>query len=379
MGFGLHGRRVVLGSLVFTAICLFGTFARGQDHKTKHALKREDAYLTSETAHNWFRGAVLVGINGKIEFEKGYGFADEEWKVRNSPGTRFRIASMTKQFTAACILLLQERGRLNVHDPISKYLTNLPEAWQPITIHQLLTHTSGIPEYTDASRMNELFRTGATPQQMIDLVADMPLQFKPGSKFSYTNTGYILLGMMIEKVSGESYAAFLDANIFGPLGMADSGYDEASEILSDRASGYDRKDGRLINADFIDMSVPYAAGGIYSTVEDLYRWNEGLANRKLLSAESLREMFQGYPETASLHGHYGYQGHYGYGVGVIERFDRTLYYHGGGVTGFSSYILRFPREHICIVVLSNDGLVQTWALADHIAADLFDQPSPPKK
>jgi D-alanyl-D-alanine carboxypeptidase len=379
MGSGPPGRRFVLASLVFAAIGFCAGFARGQNHKTRHTLKREDAYLASEAAHNWFRGAVLVGINGRIELEKGYGFADQEWKVPNSPATRFRIASMTKQFTAACILLLQERGRLNVHDPISKYLANLPAAWQSITIHQLLTHTSGIPDYTDAPGMNELFRTGATPQQMIDLVADTPLLFKPGSKFSYTNTGYILLGMTIEKLSGESYAAFLAANIFTPLGMADSGYDEASAILSRRASGYDRKDGQLINADFIDMSIPYAAGGIYSTVEDLYRWNEGLANGKLLSAESLREMFAEYPETASLHGHYGYQGHYGYGVGVIERFDRTLYYHGGGVTGFSSYILRFPSEHICIVVLSNDGLVQTWAIADHIAADLFDQPARPAR
>ncbi len=355
-------------SFVVVVVLSYSICAYCQQDKTKQAIERADAYLAAEAATNAFRGSILIGIDGKIAFEKGYGLADEEWGVRNTPATKFRIASMTKQFTAACILLLQERGRLSVHDPISKYLSDLPSAWQPITIHQLLTHTSGLPNYTSSPKIKELNRTGAVPKDMVALVMDEPLEFKPGSKFTYTNTGYILLGMIIEKVSGESYDAFLATNIFGPLRMVNSGYDKASDILNNRASGYQMKDGHLVNADFIDMSIPFSAGGIYSTVEDMYRWNEALANGKLLSAESLRQMFDEYPETAA------YASHYGYGVVITQRFGRTLYYHGGGVNGFASVIQRYSKEHTCIVVLSNVSNIKTWDVGDHIASDLFDQP-----
>lgn len=290
--------------------------------------------------------------------------------IRQQPN--FRIASLTKQFTAACILLLQERGRLNVRDPISKYLSGLPDAWRTITIHQLLTHTSGIPNYTSDPQFARIRRTGATASEMVALVAAKPLEFTPGTKWAYSNTGYILLGMTIEKTSGHSYADFLNRNIFGPLGMANSGYDQAEDIVKKRASGYEIKDGHIANADFIDMSVPYAAGGIYSTVEDMYRWNEALAHEgRLLSADSLKQMFTPYPEAA-------YQGqHYGYGVVISElKFGKLLYYHGGGVDGFSSSIQRYPKERVCIVVLTNVGSLKPWELGDHIASDLFSQPLP---
>ena len=334
--------------------------------------EKEDAYIRSETATHFFRGAVLVGINRKIAFEKAYGFGDEEWGVNNTVHTKFRIASLGKQFTAACILLLQERGRLNVHDPISRYMTGLPAAWQAITVHQLLTHTSGIPNYTSSPEIGKLDRTGATPKQMIELVADKPLDFAPGTNWSYSNTGYILLGMIIEKISGQSYADFLKTNIFEPLGMSDSGYDTARNIIKERASGYDMIDDHLANADFIDMSIPFSAGGIYSTVEDMFRWNEALTeNRKLLSSDSLKQMFTEYPEAV----HEGQ--HYGYGV-VISRlkFGKLLYYHGGGVEGFSSSIQRYPNDRVCIVVLSNLATYKPWELGDHIAADLFSHPLP---
>ncbi|MBV8052572.1 MAG: beta-lactamase family protein [Acidobacteriaceae bacterium] len=213
------------------------TNAFGQTDRTK-SLEGEDAYIRSEAATHFFRGAVLVGIDGKIVFEKAYGLGDEEWGADNTAHTKFRIASLSKQFTAACLLLLQERGRLNVRDPISQYLAGLPEVWRTITVHQLLTHTSGIPNYTSSSEIARINRTGATPQQMIELVAKKPLDFTPGTNWSYSNTGYILLGMIVEKVSGQAYADFLKTNIFQPLGMRDSGYDKANEILKERASGY---------------------------------------------------------------------------------------------------------------------------------------------
>src|SRR4029077_7965973 len=357
-------------SVLFGILILDPPSISCQEDRTKQVFEREDAYITAEAVTHSFRGVVLVGMAGKIIFEKGYGPADDEWDARNTPTTKFRIASLGKQFTAACILLLQERGRLNIHDSISRYLSGLPETWQPVTIHQLLTHTSGIPNYTNSPQIAKLNRTGATPQEMIALVADKPLDFKSGTKWSYTNTGYILLGMIIEKASGQPYNNVLKGNILDPLGMTNSGYDRATDILKERASGYRMKDGDLANADFIDMSVPYAAGDIYSTVEDMYRWNEALSESgKLLSADSLKQMFTEYPEAT----HEGQ--HYGYGV-VISRckFGRLLYYHGGGVEGFSSSIQRYPNDRVCIVVLSNLDSYKPWELGDHIASDLFSQP-----
>lgn len=347
----------------------------GRADETKKGFERVDEYITAETTQHSFRGDVLVGMNGTILFENAYGMANEEWDAANTKTTKFRIASLGKQFTAACILLLQERGRLNVHDPISRYISGLPEAWQSITIHQLLTHTSGIPNYTNSPEIARLNRTGATPQEMVALVRDKPLDFQPSTKWSYSNTGYILLGMIIEKASGQAYNDFLKRNVLDPLGMTNSGYDRATDIVKERASGYQIQDGRLENADFIDMSVPYAAGDIYSTVEDMYRWNEALAQAgKLLSAESLKQMFTEYPEATNLGQHYGY--------GVVisrQKFGKLLYYHGGGVEGFSSSIQRYPSERVCILVLSNLGTYKPWDLGDHIASELFHQPLPAQR
>jgi CubicO group peptidase (beta-lactamase class C family) len=313
-----------------------------------------------------------VGMDGKIVFEKAYGLANEEWEILNTPKTKFRIASLTKQFTAACVLILQQRGLLHVQEPISKYLGEVPPAWKAVTIHQLLTHTAGVPnpDYSGRQYAN-IQRTGATPNELIALVRNQPLDFTPGTRWNYSNTGYILLGMLVEKLSGQSYAEFLRSNIFQPLGMNDSGYDRETDILKSRASGYQIKDGHVANADFIDMSTPFSAGGIYSTVEDMYLWNEALADGKLLSTESLKQMFTEYPEAT----HEGQ--HYGYGV-VISRlkFGKLLYYHGGGVEGFSSSIQRYPQERICIVILSNLDESKPWELGDHIASDLFNQPLP---
>jgi len=274
MAFQLRSSGIALRALILCGV-IPAAITFGQTETSK-LFEKEDAYIRSEAATHFFRGAVLVGIDGKIVFEKAYGLGDEEWNAENTVHTKFRIASLSEQFTAACILLLQERGRLNVHDPISRYLSGLPPAWQPITIHQLLTHTSGIPNYTSSPEIAKIDRTGATPQQMIELVADKPLDFTPGANWSYSNSGYILLGMIVEKISGQSYADFLKTNILEPLGMRDSGYDRAKDILKERASGYEIIDGHIANADFIDMSVPFSAGGIYSTVEDMYRWNEAL-------------------------------------------------------------------------------------------------------
>src|SRR5579864_1106307 len=354
-------------------VSVTGLCSQAQTIDAKLVFAREDRYIAEEAVEHHFRGAVLAGMDGKIIFEKAYGPADEEWDVPNSLKSKFRIASLTKQFTATCVLLLQERGLLHVQDLVSKYLPDMPEAWKGVTIHQLLTHTSGVPNPDYGSKQSKnTDRIGATPGELVTLVAGQPLDFRPGTRWSYSNTGYMLLGMLIEKLSGQPYADFLKTNIFDPLSMTDSGYDRASKILKDRASGYNLENGRLTNADFIDMSVPFSAGGIYSTVEDLCRWNEALDHPgKLLSADSLRQMFTEYPEAT----HEGQ--HYGYGIVISrQKFGRLLYYHGGGVNGFSSVIQRYPKERLCLVVLSNLESYKPWELADHIAAGIFHLPMP---
>ena len=349
-------------------MCWCARDARCQDNPATRAIHRADSYISAQTAHRLFSGTVLIGIDGRIAFEKGYGLANAEWNIPNGPATKFRIASLTKQFTGACILLLQERGQLDVQDKISKYVSGLPESWQSITLHQLLTHTSGIPNYAEMPRVEqELNRTGATPREMVELAATKPLEFKPGTQLHYSNTGYVLLGMVIERISGMSYREFLQKNIFTPLGMRNSGYDNQTMILSNRASGYMVGNAGLTNADFIDMSIPFAAGSVYSTVEDLYLWNEALASPgKLLTARSLDQMFAVYPETTA----YGGQ-NYGYGVVITHRFGRLLYYHGGGVKGFDSSIQRYPAERSCSVVLENLDPSKPWYLSDHVASELF--------
>lgn len=360
--------QMLAAALLFATLC--PRSANSQNAAEQQALRKIDDDLLSLTGQGTFRGSVLIGIDGKVAFEKGYGYADEEWNALNSTETKFRIFSLTKQYTGACILLLQERGLLSVKDPASKYISDLPDAWHSITIHQLLTHTSGIPNYPDVSpRSTELERLGASPWQMLELVATKPLDFTPGTQLRYSNTGYILLGMIIEKVSEQTYAEFLKKNIFDHLGMENSGYDDQSVILKNRASGYTLRDGRVVNAPFGDMSYPFSAGGIYSTVEDMYRWNEALAEPgKVLTAHSLEQMFAVYPETAA------HDANYGYGVVIAHRFGRLLYYHAGGWYGFESVIQRYPKERLCIVVLENLDPTKPWDVADHIASTLLGEP-----
>src|SRR5580698_9862694 len=230
-----------------------------------------------------FMGAALVARDGKVLLSKGYGFANLEWGVANSPASKFRLGSITKQFTAACILLLEERGKLKVDDPVKKYMTDAPAAWDKVTIFNLLTHTSGIPSFTGFPDYSSTEAVPTTPEKLVARFRDKPLEFQPGEKWNYSNSGYVLLGYLIEKISGESYEKFVQENIFTPLGMKDSGYDSNSTIIPHRASGYSLGPNGPVNAGYINMTVPLSAGGLYSTTDDLLRWEQGLFSGKLLS------------------------------------------------------------------------------------------------
>jgi CubicO group peptidase (beta-lactamase class C family) len=294
-----------------------------------------------------FMGSVLVARGNQVLFSKGYGFANLEWRIPNDAATRFRIASITKQFTSAAILLLEERGNLTLDDPVKKFLPDAPAAWDKITLRHLLTHTSGIPDVLDTSEFAAILSIATTPEELVGRFCVLPLDFAPGSQFSYSNSGYILLCDLIEKISGASYADFLRENIFAPLGMNDSGYDSNSVVIPHRASGYVSLAGGFENAAFIHMSIPQGAGGLYSTTGDLLKWNQALFGGKILKPESLEKMTTPFRENYAL------------GLSVETAGGRKTIRHEGAINGFDTSLAYFPADQLTIAVLSNaevDGL-----------------------
>src|SRR5262245_57893612 len=274
-------------------------------------ISQADQYLNAMVKAGWFNGSVLVARDGKVIVSKGYGMASFELEVPNTPQTKFRLGSITKPFTAMAILLLEERGKLSLQDSICKYVADCPVGWQPITIHHLLSHTSGLAKHDKAGEYLKTAMMPMTVTQLIDSFKNKPADFKPGEKFDYNNNGYILLGYVIEKVSGQSYDAFLRENVFAPLGMTNSGYDQHEPILKNRAAGYlrpdDRVGGGLMNAVYIDQSQSFSAGALYATTEDLLRLDQALYGDKFLSTKTQEAMF------TPAFGEYGEAPRYGYG------------------------------------------------------------------
>jgi CubicO group peptidase (beta-lactamase class C family) len=318
--------------------------------------KQAQAAISAYSQADMFSGAVLVAVDGKPVLRQGVGLAERELGVANTPQTKYRIGSITKQFTATAILQLQEAGKLSIDDPISKYYADAPPAWSKVTLRHLLTHTSGIPTYTALPGFfDKEARQPHTPEELIKLTRDKPLEFEPGSKFAYDNSGYILLGYVVEKVSGQRYADYVQQHIFNPLGMTSSGYDDSDRLIPGRAAGYDRgPDGKLHNAAFLDMSVPYAAGSLYSTVDDMLTWDQAIYAAKLLKPESLKAMSTDYGNK------------YGFGFVVDQKWGQDRVWHNGGINGFTASFQRYPKARVTAVALNNQQSPAT----DKIAADL---------
>ena len=332
------------------------------------------AYLQACLANRYLMGSVLVARAGEVLLSAGYGLANLEHDVPNTPQTKFRIGSITKQFTAAAILQLQEQGLLEVHDSISTYLPDYPNGEQ-ITVHHLLNHTSGIPNYTELDNFEQTTKIKVTLDDLIARFSGEPLEFTPGERYRYTNSGYVILTKIIETVSSHSYADYLQHQILEPLKMVDSGYDRQEVILPHRASGYIFSGEAYQNADFVDMSWPSGAGGMYSTIEDLYKWEQGLYTDTVLSASSREMMFTPKVVVRAEEDGKGY--YHGYGGIICTHYERKLLYHGGGIDGFSTRIARYPDERISIIVLTNiDAAVATPVvpIANDLAAILFGEP-----
>jgi CubicO group peptidase (beta-lactamase class C family) len=318
-----------------------------------------DEYMNAAVRVDGFSGSILVARDGQPVINKGYGMANFELNVPNDPNTVFRLASITKQFTSTMIMMLQERGKLSANDPICKYFPECPQAWASVTIRNLLTHTSGIPNYTAFPDFAKVSVLPTSSAQMFAQLKDKPLESPPGEKYAYNNSGYFLLGSIIEKVSGKAYADFLQEDILTPLGMKNTGYDSPLAVIKNRASGYARQGGKINNAAYMDMTIPFAAGAMYSTTGDLLLWDQALYTEKLLSRKSFDEMFTPFKNG------------YGYGWGIGQRFDRQTISHGGNINGFATQITRFPADRVTIIVLSNVQGAPAGKIANDLSAIVF--------
>lgn len=315
-----------------------------------------DQVVQSYVAGHTFMGTVLVGRGNEVLFSKGYGSADLEWDIPNAPNTKFRLGSVTKQFTAAAILLLEERGKLSVNDLVKKYMPDAPAAWDKITIMNLLTHTSGIPNFTGFSDYPKLEPFRTTTAELVTRFRDKPLDFATGEKFSYSNSGFVLLTYILEKATGGTYEKFVQDNIFTPLGMKDSGVDSNSAVIHHRASGYVFAKDHFENAGFINMTVPQGAGALYSTTDDLFKWEQGLFGGKLLNAASLEKMTTPFKDN------------YAFGLMVRTANGHKMIEHGGGIEGFNTDLAYYPDDKLTVVVLSNVNGSAPGEIAGKLAA-----------
>lgn len=346
---------------------------KGQEYAGEKG-EQIDKLISAYAEGGNFNGSVLVAQKGEILFKKGFGFANMEWDIPNQADTKHRIASITKQFTAMLIVKLAAEGKLDLQENISTFLPDYPqEKADRIRIHHLLTHTSGIPDYGGFPNYRDFERKRHRPHEIVALFADLDLEFSPGERYQYSNSGYVLLGLIIEKITGKAYAQVLNEKILQPLNMKDTGYDSQWLILKNRANGYYKIWGKYRNTNYIDMSLPYAAGSMYSTVEDLFLWDKALRNTDFLP-EKYREMIFAKHIPATRGRHYGYGWFMGeMPQGSSQKYVKTIS-HGGGLDGFRTQITRMPEDSAVILLLNNTESARLYEMTAAIIGILHKQP-----
>lgn len=352
-------KTIILLSYILIGAVL-GLHAQTLDRQT---VKKIDALITDSLDAGGPGMTALVSINGEIVYDKAFGLADVELGVPMKTDYIFRIGSITKQFTAVAILQLAEEGKINLQDPITAYIEDYPTHGHTITIEHLLTHTSGIKSYTSmADFMSEQIRTDMTPEELIDVFDNEPMDFAPGEEFRYNNSGYFLLGYIIEKVSGMPYEEYIEEHIFKPLGMKNSFYGSASRIITGRAKGYEKDGDTLVNAAYLSMTLPYAAGSLLSTTHDLNTWTRAVMNGKLIREETLNQAHKSYVLNN------GGETNYGYGWSLRSILGSPTVEHGGGINGFLTNGIYLPEEKVFVAVLSNCTCYDPGRVSERIAA-----------
>lgn len=327
-----------------------------------------EEYVAPYVATQNFNGTILVAKGGVVLYENSFGFANADFAILNQSGTVYHIASVSKNFTAAAILMLEERGLLSTQDLLSKYIPDFTRA-KEITIHHLLTHTSGIPNVNDMKEYAEASRMSQTPESLIQLFKGSPLNFNPGDKYSYSNSNYNVLAYIIEKVSGKTFGDFLEAELLKPSGMLNTAHHQNTNlVIKNSAVGY-QSDGNfgLKKSDYLDWSSKTGNGSMYTTAHDLLKWDRALASGKALSKTSLEKMYTNHKANT------------GYGCFVKEHLKRKRVYMNGRSPGFTSYFARYPDDDVCIIVLANNYIPVATQMGMDIAAILFNEKYEPLK
>ncbi|MCW3119857.1 MAG: serine hydrolase [Chitinophagaceae bacterium] len=329
------------------ALTFLVSAAFGQQNDEHKLTSEFDRLLGEQFRSNETGAAVLVARKGKVIYKKAFGMANLELNMPMQEESIFKIGSITKQFTAIAILQLMEQGKLTLQDAITRFIPDYPMQGKTITIEHLLTHTSGIQDFTSIPDSVNRLAMDYTPKEMVDYFKNQPMRFAPGTKWEYSNSGYFLLGYIIEKITGNSYANYLEQNIFKPLGMTNSQYASDSRVIKNRVDGYIKSNQGFENAPYESMTHPYAAGAIQSTVEDLFKWNQAVHSYKLVKKETLDKALSRYKLTD------GKETAYGYGWRLGSVYDIPSIWHGGLVSGFISMETYLPREDVFVTVFSN--------------------------
>lgn len=316
-----------------------------------------DNYMQAQVKVNDFSGAVLVAQKGNIIYKKAFGMANREWNIPNTVNTKFRIGSVTKQFTAAAILQLAEQGKLTLEDKLSKYLPDFPKG-DSVTLHMLLNHTSGIKSFTSMPAFSTVEALPYAKDSVVAFFKNQPYDFSPGSQYKYNNSAYFLLGYIIEKVSGQTYSTYINQNLIARAGLPNTSVNQLDSILANRAAGYTRTSTGWENAKFISMEFPFSAGAIVSTVEDLYKWQNALFSGKIVTPASFTKM-----TTPNLN-------NYGYGFWIDSFQHHRRIWHDGSIPGFQSYLVRYPEDEVSIALISNNEMYN--GIPDALAAIAFN-------
>jgi CubicO group peptidase (beta-lactamase class C family) len=318
--------------------------------------------------------SVLVSQNGDIIYQKGFGYADIEKKIPVTPDTKFKIGSISKQFTAVAILKLQEENKIKIADKLSKYIPDFPRG-NEVTIYQLLTHTSGIHDYSVQPNLD--MTKPITHQALLDIIKKLPYDFNPGERYLYNNSGFVILGYIVAQLSGKTLSEYLNETFFKPLGMTNSGIYETNIVLNNEAQGYSMNGEKVKKADFQEMSWALGVGNIYSTTKDLYKWNEAIFSGKLLSNATLKKAFT---QTVL---NSGSKVDYGFGWFLTTNKGLEFIQHSGVSNGFFSYLERQPENKLTVCVLLNalpatqgiNPILNGQAISEFILQDKMEKPN----
>jgi CubicO group peptidase (beta-lactamase class C family) len=354
----------MMRKLLFVALLVASAWAAAEENSSK-----VDEYLTAEMKSQHVPGVSLAVIkNGVVVEVQGYGFANLEHMVPVHPDTIFQSGSVGKQFTAAAVLMLVEEGKIGLDDPISKYFENAPASWKEIKVRNLLSHTSGVPDYENRPNMIDLHKE-YSEDDLLKFAMKLPLDFKPGEKWKYSNTGYVVLGILIHKVNGQFYGDMLRDRIFKPLGMNTARVISDTDIVPNRAAGYEWKEGKLKNQDWVSASLNSTAdGALYLTMLDLIKWDAALREHKLLKPESYQAWWT--PMTLNS----GEKAHYGFGWFLEKAGDHRLIEHTGQWQGFTMHIGRYVDDDLTVIVQTNLAQGNPKKMA-HAVAEIYGAPA----